>query len=256
MNLSTKVGEVSGIGGYYSQKLEILGIKTINDFIYHFPFRYKDLQDVKRISQVRPNEVVSIQGQIVRFSNIYTKTGKRMQEAVVSDGEREIYAVWFNQTYLAKMLTVGTAVSLAGKVSFWNRKLAIIAPDFEKLGETNSAIHTQGLVPIYPETQGISSKWIRNKLSKLLPGVLGQIKDPLPDTLRKKYNLEPLTKSLQNIHFPKDLASDEAARYRLSFDELLKLQLISGQRRKYWENNFSSIKRKKGVGFFDISRVS
>ena len=242
MNLQTKVSELPGVGKYYKTKLEKVGVNTVYDLVYYFPFRFKDLQNTQSIRNIRVGENVSLTGQITKIENVYTRTGKRLQVAQVSDGTGKLSVIWFNQVYLPKNLPPGTAVSLAGKVGFWGRKVALVAPDHEKLELANAGIHTQGLVPVYPETEGLSSKWIRNKIADVFPKVVDNFGEPLTDELLGEVKLMGLGEALKQIHFPDSKDKNEAARNRLAFDELLRLQLASLERKATWEKNTVSNK--------------
>lgn len=240
MDLNTPISSLPGIGSYYTFKLKKIGIDTVNDLIFHIPARYQDFSLITPISTLQPGEKVTIQGQVVQIKNIYTHTGKRIQEAIVSDGGEEIKVTWFNQPYLAKSLPAGTQVSLSGRVETFGRKKKLVAPEWEKIGQgtvqsAQGTVHTGRLVPIYPETEGLSSKWLRNKITTLLPTAIDQVKDPLPETILKKYSLLPLAQALTQSHFPTSSNEAQIARHRLAFDELFYLQFKSLVRKKQWK---------------------
>ena len=237
MELSTPISSLPGIGTYFTYKLKKVGVETIGDLINYIPARYQDFSLITQISTIQPGEKVTIQGQILEIKNIYTRTGKKIQQAVISDGQQTIGATWFNQPYLVKSLPPGTQISLSGRVEAFGRKKSIVAPQWEKLTPYDklSTLHTGRLVPIYAETEGLSSKWLRAKIAQVLPLAIDEIKDPLPDQTLKKYNLLPFAKSLTIAHFPKTLEEAERARRRIAFNELFELQLKSLVRKKQWK---------------------
>src|SRR3989344_9536052 len=154
MELTSPVKAVPFIGVKYTNKLTKLGIETIRDLIYHFPHRYQDFALVSNINQAQPGEVVTVNGQILAIKNIYTRNGKKIQTATVSDGEDKIDVTWFNQPYLVRTLPPGTYVSLSGKVDLYGAKRTMISPEYEKFLQGDplqKQIHTGGLVPVYPE---------------------------------------------------------------------------------------------------------
>lgn len=242
VKLSTQVSNLPGIGNYYSKKLNTLGISTVADLLYHFPFRHKDLQETTAIKNIKVGESVSILGQVDEIRNVFTKTGKKIQEASVSDGTGKIIAIWFNQIYLPKNIPAGTTVSLAGKVGFWGKKIALVSPDYEKIDRGSFSLHTQGLVPVYPETAGLSSRWLRKKIAALLPLVQKELVDPLTPDIKMEHQLVDLPFAIKNIHFPENEEADIKSRNRLAFDELLKLHLISLKRKNTWAKNNSAAK--------------
>ena len=249
MKLESSVSTIPLVGPSFLRRLKKLNITKIKDFIYHFPHRYQDYSLVSPIEKVQPGEVVTIQGQILKIENIYTRSGKKIQKAVLSDGENTIDVTWFNQPYLVKTLPGGTLVSLSGKVGLYGRKKALISPQYERLVEkslepSKNTIHTGRLVGIYPETFGVSSKWLRGKIAQILPEAVPQIEDILPQEIREKYELLDLVGAIQKIHFPDGLSEAESARRRLGFDELFEVQLQSLARRKKWQERKLSHKLK------------
>lgn len=217
----------------YARRLEKLGINKIEDFLFHIPFRYNDYSLVSKIDKVQAGETVTIQGVVEEIKNVYTRKWKTFQRAVIKDETGTINALWFNQTFLTRVLIKGETVSLSGKVSQEKNKLILQSPDYEVIFN-NQTIHTGRLVPVYPETKGISSKWLRRQIYKLLEEK-SQIKEYLPKEIIKENNFLYLSDAIEKIHFPKNLEEAEKARKRLSFDELFEIQLSSKIRKKEWE---------------------
>lgn len=242
MDLESPISILPGVGPWIRQKLDKLEICSIEDLLYYFPFRYQNYSLTSKIQTLQSGEVATIQGQIVQIQNVYLKSGRRLQKAVVSDGADEIEITWFNQPYLIKTLPAGTFVSLSGKVKLFGRKRILVAPDYEKLapqGTTSQAqhstIHTGRLVPIYPETEGLSSKWLRTKIAIALPQTKEQITDYLSYKILSPYDLLPLSQAISWIHFPNNLEQAQTARRRLAFDEFFKIQLKALYRKKSWQ---------------------
>lgn len=234
--LNEPVSHVPLIGPQFSKRLAKLGVKTVRDLIYHFPHRYDDFSLTSDIKTAQPGERVTIRGQVIEIKNIYTRSGKKIQTATVSDGQDKIEVTWFNQPYLVRALPVGTWVSLSGKVDWFGRKRVLMSPEYEKVSGTSGTIHTGRLVPVYPETYGISSKWLRSRIARVLPQILPEIDEFLPDTILKKNNLIDLRNAIRQIHFPDNIEEDKTARRRLAFDEFFQVQLIALVRRKNWKS--------------------
>ncbi len=237
-NLAVEV--LPGVGSIYSKKLNRLEIKTVNDLIYHFPFRYDDFSTIKTIDLINIDEKITIQGNIWQIKNIRTPRGKFITTAQVADTSGTIEVIWFNQPYLTKILKSGTPVSLSGKLDPKSPKPKLIAPSYEiirssqAVSATTNTLHTGRLVPIYPETEGITSKWIRAKIAVILPLYLKNLQDFMPQEVIKRQNLKSLNESLTKIHFPKNFEEASEARERLGFDELFLTQLASAIRKRQW----------------------
>ncbi|MEJ2347590.1 MAG: ATP-dependent DNA helicase RecG [Patescibacteria group bacterium] len=243
MDLETSITELPLVGDMLASKLERLRIKTIKDLLYHIPTRYLDFRNTSEIARVQPEEIVTIKGKVISIKNIYTRSSRKIQIARIKDTTGEIDAVWFNQPFLIKNLPEGTMVSLAGKVNWFGRKKSLIMPEYEKVWKgKRKTVHTGRLIPVYHETSGISSKWIRGRISFVFPLVKVKIKDPLPKIVKEKNSLLNLQTALKKVHFPRNLKEVELGRKRLAFDELLSVQLKSLRRRNKWKENHASFK--------------
>ncbi len=241
MDLSTPLYKVVGIGPTYAKKLERLNLFTAENLINHFPFRYDDFTQTKSILESQIGEKVTLQGEVWSIKNIYTRSRKILTQAIFNDGTSPITLTWFNQSWLTKQIQVGDKLQISGKVSKYKTKLSIVSPVWEKISISNeqspinnSPLHTGRLVPVYPETFGLTSKWIRTKISQLLPVTLDQLTDPLPEEI--KGQMIDLTEAISQIHFPEDYKKLQQARDRLSFDELFYIQLATQKTRLEWKN--------------------
>ena len=231
MDLQTPIQDAGRLFKMYSRRLEKLDIIKLSDFLLHIPFRYEDYSLVSKIGKLRAGDVATIKGEVDSIKNVYTKGYRRIQKARVKDNTGEVEIVWFNQPFILKTIKKGERISISGKVDQDGGKLVFRSPDYEL--ESENLIHTGRLVPIYPETKGVSSKWIRRQVFKLLEGNVE--KDPLPDKIRNENGLMEYAKAIRNVHFPD--TPDEAlkARNRLAFDELLTIHLGSIIKRGEWD---------------------
>jgi len=231
MNLNTPIEKIPRIGPQYQKKLNKLGIETISDLLFHFPHRYEDFSNLTPIAEVKTEEKVCIQGKIKDIQNIVTrKRGFVLTKATVEDETGTIKVIWFNQPYLVDSLKPGASVCLAGKAAL-NKKyfpgVYLSSPVHEKLSEDEqkNLIHTGGLIPVYPETEGLSSRWLRYIVRPLLVNFKDKIKDPLPEFIQNENQLLPLNKALWQIHFPDSNELAEQSRKRFSFQEIFFIQL-------------------------------
>ena len=233
MDLNSPLSLLSRAYKMYAKRLEKLGIFKLEDFLYHIPFRYEDFSLISKIGIVQSGETVTIRGKVEKIANQYTRKWKSLQRATILDETGQIDVIWFNQPFLPKAIRVGDDVSLSGKVDLDTNKPMMKSPDYEVVFQ-NQTIHTGRLVPIYPETKGVSSKWLRRQVFKILQEN-PTIKEYLPSEILNENKLMDLNNAIKKIHFPKSLDEAINARQRLSFDELFKLQLSSLVRKKSWE---------------------
>jgi ATP-dependent DNA helicase RecG len=227
MNLSTPIENLAYVGPVYQKRLKKLGIKTVRDLIFHFPHRYEDFSNLKKISQVKVGERACLQGKILKIEN--TKTWKKrmiLTQAILKDDSGEIKIVWFNQPYLVNVLKEGDFVSLAGKVISDEYGLYLSSPAYERISENKTLIHTGRIVPVYPETEGLSSRWLRFILRPILTKLRREIPEVLPEKLIEKYKILPIKKAIWQIHFPDTLPLAKRAKERFAFEEIFIISLF------------------------------
>src|SRR3989344_5233877 len=164
MDLNLKLSGLPGVGPSMQKRLEKLGLFTVGDLIYHFPFRYDDFSTIKPVSETAVGEVVTLRGEIWSIKNIFTRYGKVLTQAIFNDGENSIMLTWFNQSYLTKSIETGQRIQVSGKLNKYKGKLTIMAPRWERIdnseqatGNSSRTLHTGRLVPVYPETNGVNS---------------------------------------------------------------------------------------------------
>jgi len=233
-NLTTPLSEIRGIGPKFLARLKNLKIETVGDLIWHFPFRYEDFSQIYKISELKSDQQVTIQGVI---SDVFLRRTwqKRMflVEALISDETGSIRAVWFNQPYLKNILRKGKLANFAGKVAVSKNKIYLSNPIYELLNsedDIEQTKHTGRLVPIYPETKGLTSKGIRYLIQPILQN-LEKIPEFLPAAILQKNNLLEINSAIQQIHFPGALKEAQTAKKRFAFEDLFLLQVSNIQQR-------------------------
>ena len=231
LSLSTKIEEVPKIGLAYQKRLKKFGIKIIQDLLFYFPSRYDDFSKIVSISDARQKlgEVICVQGKITEIENIHTwKKRISLTEALIEDETGNIKVIWFNQPYLAKTLKEDDFVCLAGKISLFKEGLYLNNPSHERIndfGENEDLTHTGRIVPVYPETRGVTSRWLRYVIKPLLYRFSEYIPESLPKEIIKKYKFLPIQEAVQQLHFPDSFEHADAAKARFSFEELFLIQL-------------------------------
>ncbi|MEK7629709.1 MAG: ATP-dependent DNA helicase RecG [Patescibacteria group bacterium] len=227
---SSPIKDLPGIGPKVLEKLTKLKIKKVSDLLLHLPFRYEDFSQIKNIADLIIGEKTTITVKILNISQKRVwKRNMTITEALLEDETAPIMAVWFNQPYLTNTLKKGLWVNISGKISMGKRGLYFSNPAFEVLGEEpydKEMLHTAGLIAIYPETQGLTSRYLRLKIKAVLDNLIN-IPDFLPSYIPKEFNLINLRQALQQIHFPKNKNEIEDAQKRLAFQDIFLLQIYS-----------------------------
>ena len=229
MNLSIAISKIPGIGSTCQKRLKKIGIKTVRDLLFHFPHRYEDFSNIIHISKIKINETSCVKGKILEIKNSRTWRKKMiLTQAILEDGSGAIKVVWFNQPYLTKILKVGDNVCLAGKTYLGEEGIYLSNPAYEKIvngKESSGLTHTGRLIPVYPETEGLSSRWLRYIIKPILLGAKDKISETLPQKIIQKNKLLPIKEAIWQVHFPDSLSLAKEAQKRFSFEELFNLSL-------------------------------
>jgi len=236
MDFKSDIQYVKGVGPARAKLLNRLGIFTVEDLLYYFPFRYEDRGNLKSIKELYKSSnpgFTTVQGKIVSSRVIVTpRQRKKIFEAIIGDDTGYITAKWFNQSFLKDVLRNGSTVVVSGHVKsdYSGYGICMEGPEFEVIGsEDNDLIHTGRIVPVYHLTNGISQKVVRS----IIKGVLdsSSIPEILSPELLVRYNLPELNNAINDVHFPPEgtcldtLNNGETIAYnRLVFEEFFLLE--------------------------------
>jgi len=239
-NLDSKISSVPRVNAKYADALGRLNIRSIRDLLFHFPFRYEDYSERVPIDDLEKDMTATIMGTVI--SSKLSRTWKKkimIVEAHIQDESGTVRAVWFNQPYISDQLVEGRAVRLSGKVSEDSKGIYFSNPAWER--SSREPTNTGRLVPIYPETEGITSRWLRWQISELMKRV-EDIADPVPSEMLDELHLPDIKTSLKYIHFPTSENQYLLAQKRFAFQNMLLVQLASLRARQTWEKeNAASI---------------
>lgn len=227
----------------HKKALSRLGINTIENLLLHLPQRYEDISSIQSVGSLQKNQDAVVFGQLGGLNTRKSwKSKVPISEGWVEDGTARIKIMWFNQPYIAKMLSDGMYVKVAGKVAGSEGKLYLTNPEVEKLDSLpidrhDSIFHQtenldETIYPVYRETKGVTSKWFFHTVQKCFAaGILDKINDPIPEKILNKYNLPTLRTALQWIHTPKKAEHAASARKRFAFEEVFYIQTAKAKER-------------------------
>ena len=236
--LDNSIQFVPGVGEARAKLLEReLGIRTMRDLLWYFPFRYIDRTRIYRIAEIRDGEATLVQfrGRVTGVN--YAGAGrKRRFTAVVSDGSSQAELVWFQGIkWIEKRIEVGREYLVFGRPSFFKGELSLIHPEIETVEKAFSRKAASGMQGVYSTTERLASvlgaKGFYLLVCNLWTVAGERIEEYLPETLRTRHGLMPLREALYNLHFPQSAELLRQAQYRLKFDELLGVQLGIQSRR-------------------------
>ena len=214
------VTELKNVGPKRAALYQKLGIETVSDLLTFYPRSYQDFTSPKMAAECRDGEPAVIEGKILRkLPPAYIRRGMVLYKLTVTDGMQNFTVTIFNNEYAYYGVHLGETYIFAGK---WNR-----------LGNAgNLAMQTYlspgeaaTLRPVYPLTEGLSSRMVQLNVQDAIARALPGLPDPIPDSVRAEYGLIGFRQAVQEIHFPESQEQMETARDRLAFEELLRLTL-------------------------------
>jgi ATP-dependent DNA helicase RecG len=238
LDLSTPLTYVKGVGPGRAAMLEAKELRTVEDLLFYFPFRYEDRGNVKPVSQLAPGEMATVIAQVhsAKMAGLRRKD-LGLFEAMFTDSSRAfVRGKWFHGKYLADVLMPGVKVAIFGKVEYdsYSGELTMLHPEMELLSgeddEGPSALHVGRIVPIYEAVAKISARVLRTLIHNTL-AALPAIDDQLPASIRQRLAMPDRHAAIREAHFPADGADlrllnsfRSQAHFRLIFEEFFWLE--------------------------------
>ncbi len=239
------------VGGKTATALErAFGMRTVGDLLSHYPRRYARRGELTQISSLPLGEPVTIVAEVVRVNERRMQNRKgSLLEVVISDGQGQLSLTFFNQAWRTKDLKPGRRGIFAGKVGEYRGVQQLSHPDYELFDDEATARMTAEAnanlpIPIYPATSTIAS-WQVQKIIELVLHALGEVPDPLPDSLRSRHGLLDARTAIERIHAPAFEDEIEPARATLRMHEAFVLQVALLQQRNF-VRALSATKRAPG----------
>ncbi|OIP98469.1 ATP-dependent DNA helicase RecG [Candidatus Wirthbacteria bacterium CG2_30_54_11] len=249
--LDDPVDRITGIGDRQKDKLAKLNIRSVRDFIFHFPRRYDDFSEIVPIRSLRSGAQQTVKGTLWHVEQSNSRGGLRMLKATVVDPTGVLHLVWFNQPYLKDQLKEGTDLLVSGKVEVFRGVLSFNNPSFEPVPKADTddtskpagagSLHVGRIIPIYAETEGVTSKWLRTKIRTALDHTLNLVEERQPAELLARQKLLGIREALEQVHFPGNQKQLARARERLGFDELFFWQLRALLRKSEWKSSRKAV---------------
>jgi len=239
LQLDTPVQFVKGIGPQIAATLKEKRILTVEDLLFHLPFRYEDRLNPRALSELVPGEMASVIAE-VRGSTLLRTRSMPIFEMTVGQGLSAMKCLWFHGTYLEGKFKSGQTVALYGKVepSRSTRNFKMIQPQFEIIPDNPDdeahLLEVGRITPVYESLGGsrLASRWIRRIIYNLLEELRGSIPETLPAPMLERLGLPSREVALRAVHFPAAgtpmtqlQASATPAHRRLIFEELFYLEL-------------------------------
>jgi len=231
LNLTYPITYIKGISVQRAALIYTeLGIKTCNDLLYFFPFRYIDKTTFYTVKELQSNtSEVQIVGKITQIKSVAQKRGSRLV-ATFEDATGTMELVWFKgQKWIKEALKINEPYVVFGKLNHYNGRFSIPHPEMETVAAYKKKLQSK-MQPVYPSTEkltnsGISNKLIRTYVQKVLQQFYENIQESLSQEIIGDFQLISKRDALLNAHFPKSQEYLTKAQHRLKFEELFFIQL-------------------------------
>ena len=231
MNLNQPITYIKGVSVARAELLySELGVRTCNDLLHLFPYRYIDKTQFYTINQLHQNTAeVQVVGKITGVKTVKQKRGSRLVATFV-DATGQMELVWFKGVkWIKDSLKINVPYVVYGKLNWFNNVANMAHPEMELVSEYKKKLQS-AMQPVYPSTEklsnkGVSNKVMRSMMQNLLQETFEGIQESFSPAFKNDYQLLDKRESLLNIHFPKNQEILAKAQYRLKFEELFFIQL-------------------------------
>ncbi|MBP3321132.1 MAG: hypothetical protein J6M12_02155 [Clostridia bacterium] len=220
---SSPVTALPGIGKVKGALFEKLGIRTVEDLLYHFPRAYQNRGAVSPLSSACLQDVATATVLTIGSppTSVRINGNRIMTRFTAFDESGKCIITFFNQPYIKDLFTIGSAFRFWGRVERMGRNYQMTCPEYEPFSES---YRLPDFLPIYPQTEGLKSKAISQAVGLALHE-LKSLSDPLPRDVRQAHGLVDLLDALRAIHLPADYEELNRARKRFIFEELFLFSL-------------------------------
>ncbi|MBA3891067.1 MAG: ATP-dependent DNA helicase RecG [Gemmatimonadaceae bacterium] len=225
VRLDTPVTYLKGVGPARADALRRLHLFTANDLLYHIPHRYEDASTVAPIATLEAGMSGTVIGRVVSKGVLPTRKGLRIFQAVLKDGSGMIELSWPGQPFLDRTISKGDVLLATGPVRFFHGR-QLQPKEFVNLGPDEEGTGQGRVLSVYPATDGLSFKIIRQVIDAHLDALLPQVEEYLPAELLELGDVPPIRDALRMVHRPQSLAEAHAGRARLAFEELLFVHVL------------------------------
>ena len=214
------IEKLPGVAAKRAAKYQKLGIDTPYDLLFHFPRSYVDFTEPVRIADAESNLPCAVRCTVTqKMAPAFVRNGFTIYRVVVTDGETDMTLVFFNTPYTVQAMHVGKEYYAYGKIVGGYLRREMQSPQVQAVEGAKL------LLPVYPQTTGLTSAMIRTNVQKALSYLNTANIETLPERLRQGFQLPKLNDALREIHCPTSKQSLAEARHRLAFEELLQFQL-------------------------------
>ncbi len=227
------ISRLRGVGSKKLAALESVGITSVLDLLTTYPRRWVDRTNEARLADLVEGEEALVLVTVRTVTKRTVRNRRTMVTVSVGDGSGRMQVVFFNQPWRERQLREGLQVALWGKAEVYRGGLQMTNPIVDLIGD-----RTGRIVAIYPQSEKAQlttwemAGWVEEALERCRQRGIG---DPLPPAIRNRHELLDRAVALEGIHLPDSMRTQRAARTRLAFDELLRVQIALVRRKRQLE---------------------
>ena len=229
------VGRLNRVGEKRRAALGAVGIETVLDLLTTYPRRWIDRTNEASIASLAIGEEALVIAEVRSVNSRTTRNRRTMVSIVVGDKTGKISLVFFNQPWRARQLSAGMEVALFGRVDEYAGGRQMTNPIVDLIGD-----RTGRIVPVYPQSEKARlttweiAGWVEEALRRCAER---GIADPVPEEVLDRLDLIDRAEAIRSIHQPESMRAKDAARRRLAFDELLRVQAVLVARKRELERS-------------------
>ena len=254
LSLDTEIQYVKGIGPKLGALFSRNGIKTVLNLFQNYPRAYEDRRAARNIASLKEGDLVSLKATVANVTSYSMgRSARKIYDILIRDSSAQIRCKYFRTPYKGyfERFQIGKEVRVVGKVTNYRGRLEFHHPDLKDIEPEEDL--KDALIPIYVETEGISSA----KIEKLIDSAFTLIKEwpaeKLPLELVRNHKLMPTEEALYRLHKPE---ADSGALYnefkseahkRIIFEEFFWLEL-------YLASKKTGLKNEKGLVFSGVEK--
>lgn len=226
------ISDLESVSDKAAERLTEYGLGSVYDLLSHVPLRYIDRSTTIPIGSLTVGQTGTTLGRVTKSGTARLRSGMQVARISVADDTGSIDCTFFNQPWQARYFAAGDEVVLQGQLNEWTSKdgtvfLQMTNPLLDRTGS-----QTMKIIPIYPQSDKSSvTTWQIHRAAKEAVQRIGDLADPVPAAMVSVDDLVPRTEAYRNMHLPADPGVEKAARARLAYDELLRMQLALQMRR-------------------------
>lgn len=237
------VTQIKGVGPAKAKLLQQLGIYTVKDLLFHFPFRFEDIQ-IRDVTTILDQEKVTLKGRVVTLPVVQYYGGRknRLSFKLAVDEHNVIQVSFFNQAYLKQSIQLGQDKAIYGK---WQSDRQVLLG----MKMVNGNQEGSEFAPVYRSTQGLKQQAIVQVIQEAFKVYRNTIPELLPQSINDKYRMISLADALYQMHFPENEAERQQAKRKIIFQEFFLYQ---------WRLQLSAQRQRQEVGvrvYYDVTEL-